>query len=192
MVYPENPREYETLTLSHVDLPANPVGDLVWEFARSNLGNSFPRGQCTDFVIAALKAAGAQPGDISVYPYVWGEEIPGPPQWGTWLQGYIVQFTKAQFKWTEGGTPHAWGTADQHTAIIMRPPLVCVATPPWPTIAGNPDAWAVWLIHQNDNDDTGAPRLFVTQREVYLNAKVSGDFIVYRPVLPPPPHGRLR
>jgi hypothetical protein len=185
MAHSENLREDETLTSSEIDLPANPVGDLVWEFAQSNLGNSF-RGnstlpyQCTDFVAAALKAAGAQPGDMSVDPYTWGEEIPGPPQWGTWLNGYIIQFANAAFN-----SPTVWN-APHHTAIILRPPLVCVARPPWPAIAGNPDNWATWLIHQND----GFP--YVTQREVYLNSKTSGDFIVYRPVLPPLPHGRLR
>ena len=179
-----------------IDLPANPVGDAVWEFAKSNLGKTFPPGECTDFVAAALKAVGAQPGDTSVYPYVWGEEIPGPAEWGTWLWGYIIQFSDAQFEWTaEDGSTQTWGVGStgRHTAIILRPPLVCVARPPWPKIAGNPDNWSVWFIHQNDGvDETGAPRRYVTEREVYLHAKLNGDFTVYRPVLPPPPHGRPR
>jgi hypothetical protein len=79
-------------------LPPNPLGDAVLAFAQgwwlmdeSFLSIGFPPppagdGQCTTLVQAALKAAGAKPGDTSGRgdDFVWGNEMtrfvfPDPP-----------------------------------------------------------------------------------------------------------------
>jgi hypothetical protein len=106
---PNNPRADAVLTFSQLRLyyPTNPLGDAVSNFPQSKLGTEVGGGECTDLVDAALKAAGAEPGDKSVDPYVWGDEVtravfpdppvPAPPEWGTWQSGDIIRFKNAQF-----------------------------------------------------------------------------------------------
>jgi hypothetical protein len=147
---------------TQMEYPHNPLGDAVRAYADSKLGQTVGGGECTDLVDEALRVAGAKPG----LNYVWGTEIPAPPQWGTWQNGDIIQFWDAQFKWTENGGTYTWGVGPtgRHTAII------------WNAEFTNSRPWDAWLIHQND----GVRQ--VTQRQVYLHDLVSGRFIVYRPV----------
>jgi hypothetical protein len=146
--------------------PSNPLGDAVWAFANARLGQEVGAGECTDLVQAALRAAGAWPGDTSNPPYyVWGNVLPQPPQYGTWQNGDIIQFANAHFQWTQGGATQTWGVGPtgRHTSII------------WDARFTNSGPWDTWLIHQND----GVRK--VTQRQVYLHNLVSGQFFVYRP-----------
>jgi hypothetical protein len=68
--------------------PHNALGDLVWSYAEGKLeeheeiassGDNPPsvgRGECTDFVNAALEFAGAKPGDLSDEKnYTWGYPV---------------------------------------------------------------------------------------------------------------------
>jgi hypothetical protein len=85
-----------------LDYPHNPIGDAVLMYAKSKLHTTVGSGECTDLVVGALKEANAKPGDTSVDPYVWGDEVtrvvfpdppvPGPPEWGAWPCGDIIQF----------------------------------------------------------------------------------------------------
>jgi hypothetical protein len=176
-----NKRHGETDLTPPIPYPHNELGDKVLAFAvgwftldltylaSPVMGPPPPigGGECTDLVDWALGCAGAQPG----VDYVWGTEIPGPPNiWGTWQRGDVIQFWDATFEWPENGGSTKWGVGEtgRHTAIIMTAPLVNRRL--------DFDPWATLLIHQNDGVR------WVTNRWVYLHYLVSGRFIVYRPV----------
>src|SRR5262245_9789491 len=80
----------------------------VKDFALANIGRSFGRGECTDFVDAALAAAKAKPGRN----YVWGA---GPVDLKNAVPGQVIQFWDARFKSPDG---NSWWAASKHSAII--------------------------------------------------------------------------
>jgi len=79
----------------------------VAEVAKNSVGQSFGRGECTDFVDAVLARLHGKPGRN----YVWGLGSSTPSV------GLIVQFFGTRFTSPDG---HSWwGTSTQHTAIIV-------------------------------------------------------------------------
>jgi hypothetical protein len=85
------------------------VCERVKNFALTNIGRSFGRGECTDLVDAALAAAKAKPG----VNYVWGA---GPVALQDAVPGQIIQFWNARFKSPDG---NSWWAASKHSAIIV-------------------------------------------------------------------------
>src|SRR5690349_5928878 len=82
----------------------------VAAIASQCVGQSFGRGECTDFVAAVLARAGGKPGNN----YVWGEPITSLSSAGL---GSIVQFFATRFTSPDGRS--WWGTSTQHTAIVV-------------------------------------------------------------------------
>jgi len=89
------------------------------------------KGECTDFISAALKAVGAKGGDFSKEPYyTWGSPIKatGGGLARPW-PGEIVQFVNCTFKgdnWTQ--------SFPKHSALIE-----------------SANGWVATLLHQNVN-----------------------------------------
>lgn len=80
----------------------------VVNYAQSVVGQRIGNGQCTELAIAALRAAGAQPGQN----YVWGTTLRGVED----LQpGDIIQMFDARFQNPNGSS--GWSTGP-HTAIV--------------------------------------------------------------------------
>lgn len=80
----------------------------VVNYARSVVGQRIGNGQCTELATAALRAAGAQPGQN----YVWGTTLRGVED----LQpGDIIQMFDASFEMPDGSS--SWSTGP-HTAIV--------------------------------------------------------------------------
>ena len=86
-----------------MEYPHNPLGDAVRVYANLKLGQTVGGGECTDLVDEAFRVAGARPG----LNYVWGTEIPGPPQWA---RGKMAMSSNS-------GTPNSNG---RKTALRIR------------------------------------------------------------------------
>jgi hypothetical protein len=81
----------------------------VKNFALTNIGRSFGRGECTDLVDAALAASKAKPGRN----YVWGY---GPVALQDAVPGQVIQFWNTKFTSPDG---NSWWAAEKHSAIIV-------------------------------------------------------------------------
>lgn len=142
-----------------------PLSSRIVNYANSMMGKRVGRGECTDLVTAALKQAGAKPGDFSdPKNYIWGTlrlkrmGKSGTPGAGNAASpGDIIQFENCVFKKPDGS--YTWHMP-HHTAIVK-------------TVNGS----QVTLLHQNA--PVGGP---VREEALNLAWRTAGSVKVYTAV----------
>ena len=143
-----------------------PIGDKtpskVFEYAKSQLGKKVGNGRATDFVRAALAAAGADPGDPTNEFPVWGERRSSV----LLLPGQIIQFEQCSFRTADG---KAWRYT-HHTAIVKNMVANKVGS----------KSRTVVLLHQGEDRDL--TKSVVHETELDLAALTHGEWRNYSPI----------
>ncbi len=136
----------------------------IMAFAAHNFGKQVGNGECWTLAADALQEAGGMPPQ----DYVFGRALARNEQW--W-PGDIIQFTKCRFK---ESLP---GPGNRHM-------IITAGAPNHTAIYGGQENGSSMIAQQNNN---GVKRVSVMYLD--FDTLVSGNFNVYRPLMPPPSQG---